>query len=147
MDLSQLNANIPVDLLNASMQNSLISNLGIQIEAVSEGEVVATMPVSEKTMRPGGILHGGANLALAETIAGLGSILLIDSAEYDARGIQVSANHVGGAKEGQVVATAKIIHRGKQTHIWNVDITRQDGKLISSARVTNMIIKKDDQGR
>ncbi len=144
MDLSQLNTKIPIELLNASMQNSLISSLGIEIESVGEGEVVASMPVSEKTMRPGGILHGGANLALAETIAGLGSILLIDSNEYDARGIQVAANHVGGVKEGRVVATAKIIHQGKQTHVWNVDITRNDGKLISTARVTNMIIKKND---
>lgn len=144
MDLSLLNTKIPVDLLNASLQNSLMSNLGIQIESVGEAEIVASMPVSEKTMRPGGILHGGASLALAETLAGLGSILLIDSKEYDARGIQVSANHVGGAKEGHVVATAKIIHQGKQTHVWNVDITRNDGKLISTVRVTNMIIKKND---
>jgi len=95
-------------------------------------------------MRPGGILHGGANLALAETIAGLGSILLVDSREYDARGIQVTANHISAATEGRVVATAKIIHPGKQTHVWNVDITRNDGKLISTARVTNMIVKKNE---
>lgn len=144
MDLSLLNTNIPIDLLNASMTNSLISSLGIVIEAVSEGEVIASMPVSEKTMRPGGILHGGANLALAETIAGLGSILIIDSNEYDARGIQVSANHVGAATEGSVRATAKIVHQGKQTHVWNVEITRNDGKLISTARVTNMIVKKNE---
>lgn len=143
MDLSLINTSIPVDLLNQGMQNSLISSLGIKIESVAEGEVVASMPVSEKTMRPGGILHGGANLALAETIAGLGSILLIDSEKYDARGIQVTANHVSAASEGQVLATAKIVHLGKQTHVWNVDITRNDGKLISTARVTNMIVQKN----
>ncbi len=144
MDLSLINTNIPVELLNQGMQNSLISNLGIEIESVAAGEVVASMPVSDKTMRPGGILHGGANLALAETIAGLGSILLIDSNEFDARGIQVTANHVSAASEGRVTATAKIVHEGKQTHVWNVDITRNDGKLISTARVTNMIVKKNE---
>ncbi|WP_163710369.1 PaaI family thioesterase [Mangrovibacterium lignilyticum] len=126
------------------MKDSLISNLGIKIESIDDGEVTASMPVSEKTMRPGGILHGGASLALAETIAGLGSILIIDATEYDARGIQVTANHVGGMTEGTVLATAKIVHQGKQTHIWNVDITNKEGKLISTARVTNMIIKKND---
>ena len=144
MDLSLFNTKIPIDLLNDSMKDSLISNLGIRIESVGEGELTASMPVSAKTIRPGGILHGGASLALAETLAGLGSILIIDSSTYDARGIQVSANHVSGVKEGVVTATAKIIHQGKQTHVWNVDITNNDGKLISTVRVTNMIVKKND---
>jgi len=144
MDLSQLNSNIPIDFLNSSMRDSLVSNLGIKIESISEGQVIASMPVSEKTMRPGGILHGGANLALAETVAGLGSILIIDNKKFDARGIQVTANHVGSAQEGNVRATAKIIHWGKQTHVWNVDITRNDGRLVSTARVTNMIVDKNE---
>jgi len=144
MDRHQLNSKIPLDLLNATMEDTLISNLGIRIESVADGEIIASMPVSERTIRPGGILHGGASLALAETLAGLGSILIIDSNEYDARGMQVTANHVGGAKEGIVMAVAKIVHQGKQTHVWNVDITNNEGKLISTARVTNMIIKKND---
>lgn len=144
MDYSRLNSNIPLDILNQSMQNSLIGNMGIKITGISQGEIKATMPVDARTMRPGGILHGGSSLVLAETIAGLGSLFLIDAAEYDARGIQVNGSHVGGMREGTVFATAKIIHEGKQTHVWNVDITNADGKLISTVRVTNMIVKKNE---
>ncbi len=144
MDLSLLNKHIPLDLLNQGLQNSLVGNLGIKIESVDEGEIVASMPVDQRTMRPGGILHGGSSLALAETIAGLGSILLIDANEYDARGIQISGNHTGSASEGSVTAVAKIVHQGKQTHVWNVEITNNSGRLISTVRVTNMIVKKND---
>ena len=89
------------------------------------------------------MLHGGSNLAMAETIAGLGSMLLIDLKKFDIRGAQVSANHTGSLKEGNALATAKILHQGKRTHIWNVDIKDVNGRLISTARVMNMIVKKE----
>ena len=144
MDISALGLNTPVEFINQAIQKSLVGNLGIKIARISEGEVEATMDLNEKTCRPDGMLHGGANLALAETIAGLGSMLLVDLHEFDVLGIQVNGNHTGTVKSGTVKANAKIIHRGNQTHIWNVDVTNGDDKLVSSIRVTNMIVKRND---
>ena len=89
-------------------------------------------------------LHGGANLALAETLAGLGSMLLVDNEKFDVLGTQVSGNHTGVLKEGKALAKAKIVHKGNKTHVWNVDIKSEDGRLISTVRVTNMIVLKND---
>lgn len=143
MDLSLLNLDTPLELINQSTKNSLIGSLGIQFTRIGEGIVEGMMSLSEKNCRPDGILHGGANLALAETLAGMGSMLLVDCKTYDVLGIQVNGSHTGTLKEGNALAVAKIIHQGNQTHIWNVDVKDEDGRLISTARVTNMIIKRN----
>jgi uncharacterized protein (TIGR00369 family) len=141
-DYSVLSIHTPPEVINEALKDSLIGNLRIKIEKTDKGEVVASMPVCPQTSRPGGILHGGASLAMAETIAGLGTMLLVDLREFDVRGMQVSANHTGSMREGTVWATAKIIHQGNKTHIWNVDLRDEEGRLISTARVTNIIVKK-----
>lgn len=126
------------------MPHTLIGSLGIRFTLVAEGLVKATMPVDERTCRPGGILNGGASVALAETIAGHGSVPLCD-ADHTPCGIQVSANHVKMAPVGSIVeGTARLIHRGRTMHVWNVDVTLPDGTLISTARVVNLIVKKRD---
>ncbi|MGE4585864.1 MAG: PaaI family thioesterase [Mangrovibacterium sp.] len=142
MDLSALNLGTSVEQINEIFKDSLIGNLHITIDRMAEGEVCARMPVCPQTARPDGMLHGGSNLALAETIAGLGSMLLINMTTHDVRGMQVSASHTGSLREGTAYASAKIIHRGNRTHVWNVDVKNSDGRLISSARVTNIIVKK-----
>ncbi|MGD9556471.1 MAG: PaaI family thioesterase [Mangrovibacterium sp.] len=141
-DYSVLSIHTPTEVINEVLKDSLIGNLRIKIEKTGKGEVMASMPVCPQTSRPGGILHGGASLAMAETIAGLGTMLLVDLREFDVRGMQVSANHTGSLREGTVWATAKIIHQGNKTHIWNVDLRDEEGRLISTARVTNIIVKK-----
>ena len=137
----KLTVNTPIELINQYVKGTMVENLGIQFTALGEGWVEATMPVDHRTSRPGGLLHGGANLALAETVAGLGSMLMVDINEFDIRGIQVSANHTGGTSDGIVWARAEIVHPGSQTHVWNVEIKDLAGKLLSTARVTNMIVK------
>lgn len=100
------------------------------------------MPVDERTCQPFGILNGGASLALAEIVAGHGSIPLCSANEMPC-GIQVSANHLHMVPKGEfVIATGRLIHRGRTSHLWNVDITNQEGKLISTARIVNQIVKK-----
>ena len=126
------------------MKESLIGNLGIEVTKTGEGLVEGFLLLSEKNSRPDGILHGGANLALAETLAGLGSMLLVNIKEYDVFGTQVSGNHTGVLIKGKALAEAKIIHRGNKTHIWNVDVKNEEGRLISTVRVTNMIVKRDE---
>lgn len=139
----KLTLQTPIELINQFAKNTMVENLGIRFTAVGEGWVEATMPVDHRTSRPGGLLHGGANLALAETIAGLGSMLTVDINEFDILGIQVSANHTGSATGGTVFARAEILHPGNQTHVWNVEIKNDAGKLISTGRVTNMIVKRN----
>lgn len=119
-----------------------MEQLHIEYTEVGDGYVKARMPVNERTKQPMGILHGGANLALAETIGGLGSALIVDLDEFDVRGSQISANHVGTAHTGWVFAEAHIIHRGRNTHVWNIDIKDEEGKMVSSCRLTNFVLKK-----
>ncbi|MCL3780278.1 PaaI family thioesterase [Prolixibacteraceae bacterium JC049] len=140
--IPNIDINTPIEMLNAVNQNTLMGQLGIEYTAVDEQSVTATMPVDKRTTQPMGILHGGANLALAETIAGLGSALYIDLNQFTAVGSQVAANHIGTATSGLVTAKATIIHQGRRTHVWNVDICNDQGDLISSCRVTNMIIER-----
>lgn len=144
MDITSLTIATPLQAINEAINNSLVGSLGIEITEVAEGIVKSVMPLSLKNARPDGILHGGASLALAETLAGLGSMLLVNLKTHNVFGIQVSGNHVGSLKSGEAIATAKIIHRGKQTHVWNVEICSNEGRLISSVQVTNMITEKND---
>lgn len=134
---------IPIDQLNARARHALMGNLGIQYTYASEDRVEATMPVDERTRQPFGILHGGATLALAETVAGLGSMILAKPDEMVV-GMQVSGNHMSSAHEGDTVrAVATIIHKGRSSHVWNVDVFTSTDKLVSSIRVVNSILKKN----
>lgn len=135
-------AEVPLEQLNARAQHALMGNLGIQYTYASENRVEATMPVDERTRQPFGILHGGATLALAETVAGLGSMILAAPDEIVV-GMQVSGNHVSSAHEGDTVrAVATIVHKGRSSHVWNVDVFTSTDKLVSTIRVVNSILKK-----
>jgi len=131
-----------IDRLNQLNKNTMMEPLGIEYLEAESGYLKARMPVNDNTKQPNGILHGGANLALAETVAGLGSAMMVDMEKYHIRGAQVSANHVGTASSGWVYAEGKIIHKGKNTHVWNIDIRNEDGKMLSTCRITNFIQKK-----
>jgi len=145
MDSLKLSVDTPIEQINRFTKGTLVDTLGIVFTEVGSDFVKATMPVDQRTFRPGKMLHGGASLALAETVAGLGSMLMIDCDSYDIKGIQISANHTHGIAEGMVYATAKIVHAGKRTHLWDVRIEDKDGRLISTERVTNMIVKRNDK--
>lgn len=133
---------IPLDLMNAQAKHALMGNLGIQYTYASPDRIEATMPVDERTRQPFGILHGGATLALAETVAGLGSMISCQPDEIVV-GMQVSGNHVSSAHEGDTVrAVATIVHRGRSSHVWNVDVFTSTNKLVSTIRVVNSILKK-----
>ena len=141
--LSEVHASeIPLDLLNAQAKHALMGNLGIQYTYASPDRIEATMPVDERTRQPFGILHGGATLALAETVAGLGSMVTCQPDEIVV-GMQVSGNHVSSAHEGDTVrAVGTIVHHGRSSHVWNVDVFTSTNKLVSSIRVVNSIMKK-----
>ena len=101
------------------------------------------MPVDKRTIQPMKLLHGGAVMALAETVASAGSFLKLDTNTFDVLGLEVNGNHIGNTTSAFVIATAKIIHEGKQTHVWDVSVNDEFGKPISVCRVTNIIIKKE----
>lgn len=135
-------AEVPLDLLNERARHALMGNLGIQYTYASDERVEATMPVDYRTRQPFGILHGGATLALAETVAGLGSMIICEPDEIVV-GMQVSGNHISSAHEGDTVrAVATIVHKGRSSHVWNVDVFTSTNKQVSSIRVVNSVIKK-----
>ncbi|WP_329905336.1 Cof-type HAD-IIB family hydrolase [Porphyromonas pogonae] len=129
--------------VNEIVPGTLMDSLGIRCTVLGKGYVEATMPVDIRTRQPMGILHGGANLAFAETIAGFGSLVLLEPGEIQV-GMQVSGNHIASALEGDIMrAEARIIHQGRSTHVWSVEIfSTKSGKLICSVRVLNSILKK-----
>ena len=133
---------IPIDALNLQSKDTLMGNLGIQYTIASPDREEATMPVDHRNRQPFGILHGGATLALAETVAGLGSLVACKPDETVV-GMQVSGNHVSSAHEGDTVrAVCTPVRLGRSSHVWNVDVFTSTGKLVSSVRVINAVMKK-----
>jgi 1,4-dihydroxy-2-naphthoyl-CoA hydrolase len=130
-----------IEQLNHLCKGTFISFLGIEFLDMGEDFIEASMPVDNK-LQPMGLLHGGASLALAETIASGGSYLMVDPEKYDVFGLQVSGNHISAIARGRVYARGEIIHKGRSTHVWDVKIRSGNGKLISVIRVTIMIVKK-----
>jgi 1,4-dihydroxy-2-naphthoyl-CoA hydrolase len=128
--------------LNAINQGTLMESLGIEFTEFGEDYVKATMPVDERTFQPMGLLHGGANVALAESLGSVGTYLMIDTKTHYGVCIEINANHVGGIMKGHVIGTATVLHQGKSTHIWNVEIRDEEGKLISYSRMTIMILER-----
>jgi len=130
------------DEINAANTHTLMGNLGIVFTRLSPGHIEAEMPVEKRSCQPFGILHGGATLALAESVAGQGSMILCGEDEV-AAGVQVSCNHISSAREGDMVhAVGTLIHQGRSSHVWNVDIHTSAGRLVSSVRVANSILKR-----
>ena len=116
--------------------------MGMELLPSSPGEAHARMPVTHTVCQPFGFLSGGASLALAETLAGYGSLALCEEGEVPL-GVQVSANHVHAVPlGGKVKAVARLLSRTRTLHVWNVDITDEEGRLVSTSRVTNCIKKR-----
>ncbi len=128
--------------LNSMMKNTLMETLDIKYTDIGDDYLVATMPVNEKVYQPMGLLHGGASVALAESVGSTASHFFIDSEKFEVRGIEITANHLKSKREGIVTATARIIHKGKTTHLWEIRIVDEKGKLISLCKLTNIILSK-----
>ena len=100
------------------------------------------MPVDRRTQQPFGILHGGASVALAETVASLGAWMSVDRERFHAVGIEINANHLRGKADGTVRATATPIHRGTTTHVWSIEIVDEQGRMVCVSRCTLAIVPK-----
>lgn len=134
---------IPLEKMNQMNSNTLMEVLGIEYIDAGEDFIVARMPVDHRTHQPMGLLHGGASAALVETIGSLGSALICDLSKEYPVGLEVNTNHVGGVKAGNVIGKGVLVHQGKKTHVWQVDIREESSdRLIATGRLTVMIIQK-----
>ncbi len=130
-----------VKVILPKQAETLNGNLGIEYQLLSPDEVVATMPVDKRTKQPFGILHGGASVALAETLASVGAWLNVDEKQFQCRGIEINANHIKAASRGTVTGSGKPIHRGRSTHVWEIRITNEAGELVCISRCTLAVVK------
>ena len=131
-----------LEMCNKFTQNTLMEILHIEYIDVGDDFLTAKMPVNSKVHQPMGLLHGGASVALAESVGSAASMLFVDANKYEVRGIEISANHVKSKRDGVVFATAKIIHKGGKLHLWEIRITDENNQLISLCKLTNMILAK-----
>jgi 1,4-dihydroxy-2-naphthoyl-CoA hydrolase len=129
--------------INFILRETLISNLGIEITEIGEDYLTARMPVDRRTCQPMGILHGGASVALAETIGSCGANLVIDRDNYVCVGLEINANHIRSASSGFVIGTARPLHLGKSTQVWEMQIRDEEGGLVCASRMTNAVLKRE----
>lgn len=129
-------------LCNEWSKNTLMETLEIEYVDAGEDFLVATMPVNSRVHQPMGLLHGGASVALAESVGSAASIMFVNPEKQEVRGIEISANHLKAKREGKVTATAKIIHKGASIHLWEIRIVDEADKLVSLCKLTNMILPK-----
>jgi 1,4-dihydroxy-2-naphthoyl-CoA hydrolase len=127
---------------NDFSKNTLMQTLNIEFIDAGEGFLVAKMPVNSSVHQPAGLLHGGASVALAESVGSAASHFFINDKEQEVRGIEISANHLKSIREGVVYGTARIIHKGRSLHLWEIKVTDEAGNLISLCKLTNMVLEK-----
>ncbi|HEY4216224.1 MAG TPA: hotdog fold thioesterase [Gemmatimonadaceae bacterium] len=137
-------AGADVELRSLSARG-LARSLGIEVLELTAARVVATMPVDDRTHQPFGILHGGASVALAETVASLGAAANIDRNAFIAVGLEINANHIRAKSEGVVTGTATPIHIGRTTHVWDIRIVDESGRPVCVSRCTMAIRPRTDR--
>jgi 1,4-dihydroxy-2-naphthoyl-CoA hydrolase len=120
----------------------MIDHLGIEMIELGDDYVKARMPVDHRTHQPAGLLHGGASVALAETLGSTGAMLCVDPAKNQVVGLEINANHVRAVRDGWVIGTARPLHRGKTTQLWEIRITDAADKLVCIARLTMAVLEK-----
>ena len=123
-------------------KNTLMETLEIEFSEIGEDYLIAKMPVNSRVHQPDGVLHGGATVALAESVGSAASFLFINPLNQTIRGLEISANHVRSAKKGHVYATANPIHIGKKTHLWEIKVIDDDSNLISHCKLTTIVVDK-----
>jgi 1,4-dihydroxy-2-naphthoyl-CoA hydrolase len=129
--------------LNRGHEHTMIDHIGIEVLEVGADFLRARMPVDARTHQPYGLLHGGASVALAETVGSLASMLCIDPDKNRCVGLDINANHLRGVRSGWVYATARPVHIGARTHVWAIDIKDEADKKVCVSRLTMAIIAKD----
>jgi len=135
--------NIQVSHLQEISKNTMVEHLGIEFVELGNDFISAKMPVDHRTHQPMGLLHGGASVALAETLGSVASSLLVDLNHHHCVGLEINANHIKSARSGYVYGIASPLHIGKKTHVWDIRITNENDDLVCISRLTVAIIKKN----
>ncbi|MBT2144408.1 MULTISPECIES: hotdog fold thioesterase [unclassified Rhodanobacter] len=132
--------------LNGWSANTMMETLGIRITAVGDDWLQGTMPVDRRTHQPYGLLHGGASVALAETLGSTAAMLTLDPEKELAVGLDINANHIRGVRSGTVTGTAKALHIGRTTQVWEIRIENEEGALVCISRITMAVIPARGMG-
>ena len=131
-----------LERINSSNNNTLMDTLDIEFIDIGEDFLVAKMPVTSKVYQPDGVLHGGATVALAESVGSAVSYMSVDYMNKTVRGIVISANHLKSVKDGFIYARATPLHKGRSTQLWEIKITDDDNNLISHCKLSTMVLNK-----
>ena len=131
-----------IEGLNLQMENTACSNLGIIITEIGDDYMTGTMPADARTFQPMGLIHGGANVLLAETLGSMAANCCIDLSKEYCVGQEINANHIRGVRAGFVTGTAKIIHKGRSSQVWEIRIVNEDNKLTCISRLTMAVVKR-----
>ena len=128
---------------NEITKNTLMETLGITYTDIGDDFLTARMPVNARVHQPDGVLHGGATAALAESVGSAASFIFLDPEKVFVRGIEITANHVSSVRSGYVYATARFLHKGRTTQLWDIRVTNEEGKLVSSCKLTTISLPKN----
>jgi 1,4-dihydroxy-2-naphthoyl-CoA hydrolase len=130
-----------VEALNQLSQETMVSHLGIVFTEIGDDYLRATMPVDSRTVQPMRMLHGGASAALAETLGSVGATLCVDASRYACIGLEINANHIRAARGGIVTGTARPLHMGRRTHVWQIEIHDENERLVCVSRLTLAVVE------
>lgn len=132
-------------ICNSISKNTLMETLNIEYIDAGEDYLVARMEVNSRVHQPMGLLHGGASVALAESVGSAASHLFVDTDTQEVRGIEIAANHLKSIREGYVYGTARMVHKGRTIHLWEIKITDEAGNLISLCKLSNIVLEKKNK--
>jgi 1,4-dihydroxy-2-naphthoyl-CoA hydrolase len=138
---------LTVEELNAGRAGTILEHIGVEFTQIGDDFVRGTMPVDGRTRQPYGLLHGGASVALAESLGSTGASMCIDTEQYQCVGQEINANHLRPARSGYVTGTARPVHLGGRTHVWGIEIANEAGKLVCVSRLTVAVIRRGSLGR
>lgn len=128
---------------NQMCKNTLMETLEIEFIDFTKNSITAKMPVNSRVHQPDGVLHGGASVALAESVGSAAAYIFLGSEKVQVRGIEIAANHVRSVRDGEVFAKAEVIHKGRTTQLWQIRITDQQNQLISLIKLTTLTLYQD----
>jgi 1,4-dihydroxy-2-naphthoyl-CoA hydrolase len=140
--MSIFKSGITLEVLNKLSTNTMVDHLGITYTAIGADYLEAKMPVDHRTHQPLGLLHGGASVALAETLGSVAAMCCLDTNLQYPVGLEINANHIKSVREGFVTGVVKPIHIGKKTHVWEINISTEKNELVCISRITIAIIDK-----
>ena len=133
-----------VEAVQAVCANTMVDHLGIVVTAIGEDFIAASMPVDHRTLQPAGLLHGGASLALAESLGSVASSLCVDTSRYAVVGLEINGNHIRSVRSGSVLGTARPLHLGRSTHVWEIRVEDERGRLVCISRLTVSILARGE---